>query len=219
MLPSRCRVDCYTALAWWQLVDSNHVGLTHWTLGNFRHAIFKQISVIDGWRICCEIALIWMPLDFTDDQSTLVQVLAWCRQATSHYLSQCWPRSLLPYGVIRQQWVKSLKASQRSIITALTRLKLTRKVDFDLIHNMMLQDSISTIWCYKIVYQQMLEKILVLVCFLPKSYVLRPCLRKGGTKACFTHFMAYCDVGIICLHIKAIHVDVTSAQMAIYYFV
>ena len=29
-------------------------------------------------------------LDFTDDQSTLVQVMAWCHQATSHYLSQCW---------------------------------------------------------------------------------------------------------------------------------
>ena len=44
-------------------------------------------------------------LDFADDQSTLVQVMAWCRQATSHYLSQCWPRSLLPYGVTRPQWV------------------------------------------------------------------------------------------------------------------
>ena len=25
---------------------------------------------------------------------TLVQVMAWCRQATSHYLSHCWPRSM-----------------------------------------------------------------------------------------------------------------------------
>ena len=32
--------------------------------------------------------------------------MAWCRQATSHYLSQCWPRSLSPYGVTRPQWVK-----------------------------------------------------------------------------------------------------------------
>ena len=32
--------------------------------------------------------------------------MAWCRQATSHYLSQCWPRSLSPYDVIRPQWVK-----------------------------------------------------------------------------------------------------------------
>ena len=53
----------------------------------------------------CEIALIWISVDFTDDQSTLVQVMAWCRQATSHYLSQCWPRSLTPYGITRPQWV------------------------------------------------------------------------------------------------------------------
>ena len=26
--------------------------------------------------------------------------------ATSHYPSQCWPRSLSPYGVIRPEWVK-----------------------------------------------------------------------------------------------------------------
>ena len=69
---------------------------------NFRYVIFKWILVIDA----CEIALIWMSLDLTDDQSTLVQVMAWCRQATSHYLSQCWPRSLLPYGVTRPKWVK-----------------------------------------------------------------------------------------------------------------
>ena len=42
---------------------------------------------------------------FRDDKSTLVQVMAWCRQATSHYLTRCWPRSLPPYGVTRPQWV------------------------------------------------------------------------------------------------------------------
>ena len=73
---------------------------------NSRYVIFKQIFVIDGWGISCEIALIWMSLDTIDDQSTLVQVMAWCRQATSHYLGQCWPRSLPPYGVTRPQWVK-----------------------------------------------------------------------------------------------------------------
>ena len=31
--------------------------------------------------------------------------MAWCRQATSHYLSQCWPISMSPYGVTRQQWI------------------------------------------------------------------------------------------------------------------
>ena len=76
---------------------------------NFRHVIFKQILVVDGLGICCEIALIWMPLDFTDDQSTLVQVMAWCHQAANHYLSQCWHRSLSPSGITRPQWVNSLR--------------------------------------------------------------------------------------------------------------
>ena len=60
----------------------------------------------DDWGIFCAILLIWMSISFTDDKSTLVQVMAWCRQATSHYLNQCWPRSKLPYGVTRPQWVK-----------------------------------------------------------------------------------------------------------------
>ena len=32
-----------------------------------------------------------MSQHLTGEKSTLVQVMAWCRQATSHYLSQCWP--------------------------------------------------------------------------------------------------------------------------------
>ena len=83
---------------------------THWPPEkfewNFRHVIFKQILLIDGWGISSEVALLWMSLDFINDQSTLVQVVAWCHQATSHYLSQCWPRSLSPYDITRPQWVK-----------------------------------------------------------------------------------------------------------------
>ena len=56
-----------------------------------------------------EITLRWMPLDLTYDESTLVQVMAWCRQATSHYLSQCWPKSMPPNGITRPQWVKPLR--------------------------------------------------------------------------------------------------------------
>ena len=47
-----------------------------------------------------------MPQVLTDDKSTLVQVMAWCRQATSHYLNQCWPWSPTSYGITRPQWVK-----------------------------------------------------------------------------------------------------------------
>ena len=52
----------------------------------------------------CEIASRWISLN-PIDVSTLVQAMAWCQQATSHYLSQCWPRSLLQYDITRPQWV------------------------------------------------------------------------------------------------------------------
>ena len=60
-----------------------------------------------GWSISYEIALRWMPLALTDNKSTVVQVMAWCRQATRHFLSQCWHRSMSPNGVTRPQWVKN----------------------------------------------------------------------------------------------------------------
>ena len=72
---------------------------------NIRKLIFKQGLVNGTWDITYEIVLRWMPLDLTDDKSTVVQVMAWCRQATNHYLSQCWPRSISPNGVTRPQWV------------------------------------------------------------------------------------------------------------------
>ena len=40
-------------------------------------------------NISIAIAFRWMVQDATDDKSTLAQVMAWCFQATSHYLDQC----------------------------------------------------------------------------------------------------------------------------------
>ena len=57
------------------------------------------------WNCPGVIALGWLLLSLIDDKSTLVQVMAWCRLATSHYLSQCWPRSMPPCGITRPQWV------------------------------------------------------------------------------------------------------------------
>ena len=66
-------------------------------------AIFNLVLFI-GIFISCKVnAMRWMPRDLTNDKSTLVQLMAWCRQATSHYLNQCWPRSQPPFGVIRPQ--------------------------------------------------------------------------------------------------------------------
>ena len=67
---------------------------------NFRWVIFKLTLVNGGWGISYE-----MVLDLTDDKSTLVWVMAWCHQETSHYLSQCWHRSMLSNGITRPQWV------------------------------------------------------------------------------------------------------------------
>ena len=53
------------------------------------------IFVTDGCEFSSEIAIRWTSLDLSDDKSTLVQVMGWCRQATSHNLNQCWPRSLV----------------------------------------------------------------------------------------------------------------------------
>ena len=50
--------------------------------------------------------------DLTDGESTLVQVMAWCHQAISHYLNQCWPSLVLPYGITRPQWVNTLRQEQ-----------------------------------------------------------------------------------------------------------
>ena len=50
----------------------------------------------------------WFGLDAKVLKSILIQVMAWCHQATSHNLSQCWPRSLSPYGVTRPQSVKGM---------------------------------------------------------------------------------------------------------------
>ena len=83
-------------------INSLSPGRFEWT---FRWLIFKLILAIDGWGIYCEIIRRLISLDITNDKSTLVQVMAWCRQAPSHYLCQCSPRSMLPYNITRPQWV------------------------------------------------------------------------------------------------------------------
>ena len=63
---------------------------------NFRWLIFKFLWLMAEAFLV--IALGWMSQDPIDDKS-LVQVMAWCHQAKSHYLSQWWPRSMSPYSV------------------------------------------------------------------------------------------------------------------------
>ena len=77
---------------------------------NFKIVIFPCTLRNEFWSIFREIASRYMSQNPIDDKSTLVQMMAWCLQAPSHYLSQCWPRSLLTHSVIRPQWIKPLCA-------------------------------------------------------------------------------------------------------------
>ena len=85
------------------------LSLTHWSLGNLdailKKSIFNLVSLTGICKTSYANTLRWMPLDLTEGKSRLVQVMAWCPQATSHYLSQCWSRSISPNGAIRPQWV------------------------------------------------------------------------------------------------------------------
>ena len=74
---------------------------------NFKNIIFKTVIWSSSWSTRYEIVRKWMSKNLTNEKSTLLQVMAWCHQATSHYLSQRWPRSMLPYGITRPQWVKT----------------------------------------------------------------------------------------------------------------
>ena len=66
-----------------------------------KNIIFNLILLIGVFRSSHDNAIWWMPPDLIDDKSTLVQVMAWCRQATRHYLGQCWLSSLSPYDIAR----------------------------------------------------------------------------------------------------------------------
>ena len=60
---------------------------------------FSTIKVNVNWLI----SLNFVPKGLTGYRLTLVQVMAYCHQTASYYLSQCWSKSLMPYGIDIQQ--------------------------------------------------------------------------------------------------------------------
>ena len=113
---SSSMVEMATELFHWQLYEmhfsgrnictSNQISVQlvnplsqGWYGNDFKNAIAKYILRIKCMIMSDEIALCWMPHKTFDEKSPLVQILTWWRQATSHYLSQCWPRSMLPCGI------------------------------------------------------------------------------------------------------------------------
>ena len=62
----------------------------------FKSVIFEHMVHIKFVSNSYDVIFKWMPQNLVEGKSTLVQVMAWCHQATSHYLNQFWPRSMSP---------------------------------------------------------------------------------------------------------------------------
>ena len=72
----------------------------------------KVWLILEGWQYSSK----YQP-ELNDRGLRWWQVnIGWCRQATSHYLSQCWSASMLPYGITRPQWVKETCTKMSNIL-------------------------------------------------------------------------------------------------------
>ena len=60
----------------------------------------KYITDLQKFNNQCYFYILYQ-IEYHGLGSTLAQVMAWCRQATSHYLNQFWPRSISPNGIIQ----------------------------------------------------------------------------------------------------------------------
>ena len=92
-----CPITGYTLFQWFSLLSqwcfwlvdqtSSVIWVNSLTPWRFQ---WNQVNlVIDGW--VCHMKLLSRDhhLTFSNDRSKLVQLMAWCGQATSHYLTQC----------------------------------------------------------------------------------------------------------------------------------
>ena len=70
-------------------------------VGKFKCVMLQHILMIDTLSSSSKIV-------HRHHKSILVLVKAWCYQATSHFLDQCWLNSMSYFGVTRGQWVYNI---------------------------------------------------------------------------------------------------------------
>ena len=77
---------------------------TQWPLGDLNEILKMEFTILFHWLVSSDLLMI-MP---SNECHVTLSVISqhWCRQATSHYLNQCWRRSPTSYGVTWPQWVK-----------------------------------------------------------------------------------------------------------------
>ena len=87
----------------YSVINFNHVKLRYIEPCNFlvKHALLSQPSkraMLSHFGLVLFMAYrLWNrsqmnTTGLTDHKPMLVQIMAWCRQATRHYLSECWPK-------------------------------------------------------------------------------------------------------------------------------
>ena len=87
-------VTCITVVCFIKEVNS----LAHERCGsNFTRVFSNPFYALISQVLPVNLIFRWVPQNPIDDAPILVQVMAWCRQATSHYMSQCWPRTMSPH--------------------------------------------------------------------------------------------------------------------------
>ena len=91
-------------------------------------AIFNLVLLLGIFRSSYVNVLRRMPCDFTNDKSTLVQLITWCCQATGH-LSPCWPSSMLPYGVLQSQSCIYCIAAEDLMLELYIQIIISNNVD------------------------------------------------------------------------------------------
>ena len=77
----------------------------------------------------------WIPQNLTNEKSQLIQVMAWCRQATNHYLSQYWTRShhMVSLGLISKYCAKNANFKWRITLWGILDTRFVSEIKFTVI--------------------------------------------------------------------------------------
>ena len=97
-----CSISHCIVLTWPETIDVKWAPI-NWLAsgraGNNHKSVFsEQILRVKFMNTSCEIVLGRLAKNTFADNSIMVQVMACCHQATSHYLSQCWSKFMASLG-------------------------------------------------------------------------------------------------------------------------
>ena len=69
-----------------------------WLIVTLSASFLNSLYRLTAWAFTIKLLSVEHLKNLTYAKSTSVRVMARCRLATSHYVSQCWPRSLSPWA-------------------------------------------------------------------------------------------------------------------------